>query len=207
MTKTITNFAFAVASLVVILVFVTSKTYPQLAIAIALYPILVFVGFMIFPRKDQASPKITTYKQPKLEQVKIENSIPKAETAYVADINKRTFLKLIGATGISFFIFSMFGRGIENLVFGRNGQSGLNPTGVGDQFGASNVSPTDGYKISEIDEGNVSYYGFTNKDGAWLVMQEGTDGNSFRYAKGSSNFPDNWNNRENLNYDYFYNLF
>lgn len=207
MIKTLTNSAFVVASLIVILVFVTSKTYSQLAIAVILYPALIFLAFMIFPRKSLKSPKITIQTPLKLNQDRVENSKSKTETAYIADIDKRAFIKLIGATGISFFLFSMFGQRIENLIFGTNGQSGINPTGSGNQVGPAGVSPTDGYKISEIDEGPISYYGFIDKAGAWLIMREGTDGSSFRYAKGSSDFPGSWANRENLGYDYFYNLF
>lgn len=207
MTKTLTNFTFVIASLIVIMVFVTSKTFPQLAIAVVLYPILIFLAFMIFPRSGRKSSGITAHEQPKLNPVRVENSKTKTEPTYVADIDKRTFIKLIGATGISFFLFSMFGRGVENLIFGRNGQPGINPAGGGNQFGGANTTPTDGYKISEIDEGDVSYYGFINIDGAWLIMQEGMDGSSFRYAKGNTDFPSSWTKRESLKYDYFHNLF
>lgn len=206
MTKTLTNSAFVLASLIVVLVFVTSKTYPQLIFAVALYPFLVFLAFMIFPRSGRQSPRITAPVQSKLSSVRVENSKPKTEPTYVSDIDKRTFIKLIGATGISFFLFSMFGRGIENLLFGRNGQYPINPAGSGDQFGRASDPLTDGYKISEIDEGDISYYGFTNKDGAWLIMKEVEDGNTFRYAKGDSDFPGNWANREKLTYDYYYNV-
>lgn len=207
MTKTLTNFAFVIASLIVLLVFVTSNTYPQLVTAVILYPALIFLGFMIFPRARKKSPEPVQFQQPKVQPIAVQNSIPKTEATVVADIDRRTFIKLIGATGISFFLFSIFGRGIEQLIFGRNGNSVLNPGSSGEQFGTPSASPTDGYKISEIDESEISYYGFTNQEGAWLVMQEGLDGGTFRYAKGGTDFSNNWKNREKLKYDYYHNLF
>ena len=116
----------------------------------------------------------------------------------VADIDKRAFLKLIGATGISFFLFSLLGRRVEVPFFGRAVESGTNPV---------EGQPTDGYKISEIDDNTITYYGFTNKDGAWLIMREDTEASSFRYVKGDLEFSGNWSNRENLKYDYFHEVF
>lgn len=205
MTKTLTYSAFAAASLLVMLLFVSAKTYSHLAVAAVLYPILIFLAFKIFPRSS-GQPKITVHSPPKLNQGRGETFKPKTESADVADIDRRIFIKLIGATGISFFLFSLLGRRVEDFFFGRTAQSGINPTVSGDQPGSANTSPTDGYKISEIDEGPVTYYGFIDQTGAWLIMREGRDGTSFRYAKGSSDFPANWQNRENLGYDYFYNL-
>ena len=103
---------------------------------------------------------------------------------------------------------SIFGRKIDSLFFGRNGQTVINadPIGNSNQFGTVSAS-ADGYKISEVDEGSISYYGFINNQGAWLIMREEIDGGSFRYAKGSSDFPGNWASRENLRYDYFNALF
>lgn len=200
MTKTLTKSAFVTASLVVILVFVTSKTYPQLIVAGALYTTLVFLAFMIFPRKAKV------HLPPKLNHSGVEKSKPKTEAVDVADIDRRTFIKLIGATGVSFFLFSILGSRVEALLFGRSPQFGTSPIGSGGQFPQPGASPTDGYKIAEIDEGPVTYYGFTNQVGAWIIMREEAEGSSFRYAKGNSDFPNNWDDRKDQNYDYFFNL-
>lgn len=206
MTKALTYSSFAVASLLIILGFVTAKTYSQLAAAAIFYPALIFIAFKIFPHKGWRMPKITTQAPLKLNHgMGSQTSRPKNEPVFVADIDRRAFIKLIGATGISVFIFSMLSRIVESNIFGKAISSGINQ-GSGGQIGPATASPTDGYKISEIDEGSVTYYGFTNHDGSWLIMREEADGGSFRYAKGSSNFPDSWVNRQNLKYDYFYNL-
>lgn len=207
MTKALTYSGFAVAITLIVLIFVTAKTYSQLAFAAVLYPALIFLGFMLFPRKDVRPPKITIKAPHNLYRDRSETPKPQKETTYITDIDKRAFLKLIGATGVSFFLISLLGRRFETLLLGRTAQPGTIPIGNEDQFGLAGPSPTDGYKISEIDEGVVTYYGFINKEKAWLIMRQDTNENSFRYAKGNSDFPANWANRENLKYDYFYNLF
>lgn len=207
MTKPLTYFGMVVAGLAVIMIFLTAKNYSQLAVAIVVYPTLIFLALLIFPRNGLRSPKITIRPPLKLNPTRVEKSEPKAESTFVADIDRRAFIKLIGATGISFFLVSLLGRRVETAIFGNVAQPGINPTRNDNQYGLAGPSPTDGYKISEIAEGPVTYYGFIDKTGAWLIMREEADGSSFRYVKGSSDFPRSWANRENLRYDYFYNLF
>lgn len=205
MNKTLTYSGFAIASLAMILVFVTAKTYTQLAIAVIVYPLLAYFALRILPRRNQNAPAITIQiparREAKVEEVKLG----KVE---VSDIDKRTFLKLIGAAGISFFVFSVLGRRVDSLLFGKDLGPGISPaeTPVGDQA-SQTAAPTDDYKITEIEDDVVSYYGFTNQDGAWRIMMMNTETNSFRYAKGGSDFGRAWKNRENLKYDYFHKLF
>ncbi|MCR4279158.1 MAG: hypothetical protein NUV69_00945 [Candidatus Curtissbacteria bacterium] len=211
MTKTLTYLLLVIAGLLIIFGFVTATTYSQLAVAIVIYPTLIFLVFKLFPRTVLVQPNIAVQLPPtKLSHDKSETPNPNKEIAYISDIDKRAFIKLIGATGISFFLFSLLGRRVESLIFGTAGQSMINPPRVtdGNQSGLASASPTDGYKISEImEEGLVTYYGFINYTGAWLIMREDSSNNNFRYAKGDSDLPGNWKNRENLRYDYYYNLF
>lgn len=208
MTKNLTYFSFVIASGVIILIFITATTYSQLASAVILYPALIFIALKIFPRIDWGSPKILTPPPPKFKH-EPQTATLKAQPAYIADVDKRFFIKFIGAAGISFFLFSLLGRRVEDLILGRTGGSGINslPSTSSNQFGLDGPSPTNGYKISEISEGPITYYGYINQDGAWIIMRQDTNENSFRYQKGSSNFPASWQNRENLKYDYFYKLF
>jgi hypothetical protein len=204
MGKTLTYSGFAISTLLIILAFTTAKTYAQLSLAVLLYPLLVYFALKTFPRRNRQAPAITI-QLPK-------RSVPKAEEIpterVVADIDKRTFIKLIGTAGISFFLFSLLGRRVENLLFGGalESQTLQGSTTPNNQL-AQSSQPFEGYKISEIDDGIISYYGFINKDGAWLIMSEDTQTSSFRYAKGSSNFSLNWRERQSLKYDYYYNLF
>ncbi len=207
MTKTLTYPALALASVMVIVVFATAETYLQLATAVVLYPALVFLAFMVFPRKS-LKPIIRIQSPPKpAPDGNIPNPKEEGIPAYVADIDRRTFIKLIGATGISFFLVSLLGRQVENLIFSRSAQSQSNALGNGDQGNPSSSPPADGYNISEIDdEGTIVYYGAINKAGAWQITREDINENSFRYAKGGSDFPNHWANRENLKYDYYHKL-
>lgn len=207
MGKTLTYSGFAIASLFIILAFVTAKTYTQLAIAVILYPALAYFALKILPRKTRKAGAFTI-KIPARSAQKVEEV--RREKVEVADIDKRTFLKLVGAAGLSFFIFSLLGRRVEALLFGKALESGIttspgNP--AGGEVDMTGSLPASGYRISEIDDNILSYYGFTNKDSAWLIMREDTQTNSFRYARGDSGFSRNWSKRENLKYDYYYKLF
>lgn len=209
MRKTLTYSSIAIASLLVALVFVTSKTYTQLGVAVLLYPTLVYFVFKVFPRKRWRTPTITV-RIPSVQKVETETAKPTREHVDVADIDKRAFLKLIGAAGISFFLFSLFSKRAEVPFFGK--LAGTATTALtdiaGNKIDPAERQPMDGYQISEIDDNHaIAYYGFTNKKGEWLIMRQDTDTTSFRYSKGDSGFPGNWNNREQLRYDYFYNVF
>lgn len=199
---------FGIACLVVVITFITATSFIQLAVASLLYPALIFFAYKVFPLRTMWSPaaKPAAHAEPRATpQLKADEE--KRHSVGITDIEKRAFLKLIGATGLSFFLISIFGRRLEALLFGQNivqAPTRYQQHGQSDDAVAS--SPTEGYNISEIDNGIVGYYGFTNKDGGWLIMKEDTKSGSFRYAKGESNFVANWSNRENLKYDYFHNL-
>lgn len=208
MTKTLTHSSLLIVSLLIIgALFVTSQNYSQLAIAVVLYSGLIFIGFKLFPHSIRIQKK-AAQTPPELPQKQMEEASLKREPAYIADMDKRTFIKLIGATGISFFVFSLLGRRAESLIFGSPGDSrgAPQPNNSGNQAVAADLSPTAGYRISEIAEGDISYYGFIDTKGGWLVMRQDINESTFRYAKGTSSFPESWSNREKLQYDYYYNL-
>jgi len=206
MSKTLTYTGFAISGLIVVLAFVTAKTYTQLIIAILVFPFLAYFLLKILPRRTRKAP-IFTIQMPARPAHKAEKAErPKVD---VADIDKRIFLKLVGTAGISFFILSIFGRRVEALLFGGASEPGVSSLAgtPNNQINSAGQLPVEGFKISEIDDDIISYYGFTDKDGAWLIMREDTEANSFRYARGDSRFSGSWSNRENLKYDYFHNLF
>ena len=210
MTRTLKYSSFIIACMLVVVVFVTAKTYTQLGVAVLLYPLAAYFAYKLFLNNDHKVPLITVQLPAKLaEKIEPETVKPKREQVDVADVDKRTFLKFIGATGISFFLFSILGRRVDNLLFGNT----MDPMLIGrgnsaeGQVGTTERLPTDSYLISEIDDGLIAYYGFINKDGAWFIMKEDPDTGSLRYTKGESNFPDNWTNRKDLKYDYFHNIF
>lgn len=215
MRKIIIYCSLIVGILVMFVIFFTSKTYIQLAIAILLYPLLAFFVFKVFQGKIRVRSKkpTITVQLPVKSAEKMEAVIAKSkkENVAIADIDKRAFLKLIGGAGISAILFSIINKKIGGLFSGGTGEVpetiSLKDTS-GNKIDPVEKTPTDGYRITEIDDFSLTtYFGFTNKDSSWYIMKEDTDTGTFRYIRGASNFPDNWNNREHLGYDYFNNVF
>ena len=211
MRKTITYSTFTIAAVLVAMLFVTSRSYSQLALAVILYPAIAYLAFQLFPRKVKQEtieiPQIETEKSVPSTINSVPAAIPEAKTG-VSDIDKRAFLKLIGAAGLSVFLFSLFTKRGQIPFFGK--ASGSDSVTLKDSQGKtvnpSQSQPFDGYQISEIDDGITSYYGFIHQNGAWFIMKEDSDANSFRYAKGSGSFPKSWAERTRIKYDYFYNV-
>lgn len=207
----LTYSSLVIACLAVIVAFITSTTYIQLGIAILLYLPLTYFAFKAFTGRT----RVGAHLQKPLVTIQVPTQSPEKvreaerKKVDVADIDKRTFLKLIGATGLSFFLFSLLGRRVDSLLFGNTPSSNTSTTGAINPGNQANQagSLTDGYKITDIDDNIISYYGFTNQEGAWLIMRQDTQTSTFRYAKGNSGFSGNWTNRERLKYDYYYKLF
>ena len=118
------------------------------------------------------------------------------------------FLKLIGSAGLSLFMFTLFTKRAEAAFFGSVPGPGTVSIkdSAGNKIDPSEKQPTDGYKITELDDSVPAYYGFINKDGAWFIQKEDSNG-SYRYTKGPSGFTTSWTNRASLTYDYFDNVF
>lgn len=128
----------------------------------------------------------------------------------VSDVDRRQFLKLLGGGSVGMIALLMLNPHKASAAFFGSvpgpGTVGLKNSS-GTLIDPKEKSPTDGYTIAEVDDSGVdSYYGFTNKDGAWYISKEGSDG-SYRYFKGNTGFAANWDNKENLSYNYFDNIF
>jgi len=213
MRKVLTYLSFVATSLLIVLAFVTATTYTQLGVAVVLYPFITFFAYkLFFIVKSQKVPAVTDQLPPVklVKEVEVKTAgVEKEVGTVVSDVDKRAFLKIIGATGISFFLFSLLNRRTEALFFGGSAGSGISilTDGSGKKIDPSERQPMDGYVISEIDEGFIAYYGFTNNHAAWYIMKEDPDEGSFRYIKGELDFSSNWISRENLDYDYFHDVF
>jgi len=174
----------------VVVGFVTATNYVQLATAILFFPLFTYLATRVFPRKTHAIVIKQTKKEPKVEILDPETIKLKREGV---DIDRRMFLKLIGSAGLSVFIFSMFTKKAEAAFFGSVPGPGVVAIkdSQGNKIDPSEKQPTDGYKISELDDSTPAYYGFMNKDGAWYIMKETATG-SYLYVRGASNFSANW---------------
>ncbi len=198
MHKILTYSSLIIVSLAVIAMFTTATSYLQLAMAIIFYPVLVYLVFKIFPRQTSqihSQRRLAATIKPMISALK--------ETTGITDVDRRRFLKLIGAAGASFFLFSLFNKRAEVPFLSR--LTGANPTALADPTGTKD--PTESYRISEVDDGATTFYGFTKLGGAWFIMREDTETGSFRYVKGNSDFPQNWANREQIKYDYYHQVF
>lgn len=210
--------AIVVAGLVIIPVFLTATTYLQLGIASFLYFTMAFFTYKYFSRRTAPA---SLEKPAGVLPTAAAGSFLPAETRpgpdqttsvtslEILNADKREFLKIIVSAGFSFFLLSIFARRAEALLFGRALDAGvvtLQDPG-GNQISPAERQPTDGYHISEIDDGDYLYCGYTNNDGGWYIVKQNPGNGSFRYVKGQTNFPSNWLNRNQLNYDYFHLVF
>ena len=216
MKKILIYYNFIIVTLLVFIGFISANTYTQLLIASLFYPLFAYFAFQIFPRRNRAIhlPQTKGEVVPVLKEdkkaikAKKESEQPSKYFQKLkkegVDIDRRVFLKLIGSAGLSVFLFSLFTKKAEAAFFGSQpgpGTVALKDTS-GTKIDPAIKQPTDGYRITELDDSIPAYYGFTDKDGNWFIMKEDASG-AYRYAKGSSNFSTNWTNRASLSYDYF----
>lgn len=126
------------------------------------------------------------------------------------DPHRRQFLKLLGGTSLSLIFLSLLnpkqaGAAFFGSVPGPGTVSLKDANGL--KINPAEKQPTDGYKISQIDDTTYPYYyGYINQSGAWYIMSEDASSN-YRYAKGDSDFATNWTGRALLTYGYFDSVF
>ena len=211
MKKLLIYYNFIIVSLMVIVGFVSAQSYPQVIAAGFFFPIFIYFGLKVFPRRNRAIhlPGIATVETVPIKAgvLKEDEDIRELKKEGV-DIDRRMFLKLIGSAGASVFLFSLFTKKAEAAFFGS--VPGPGAVTIKDTTGAkidpAVKHPTDGYKISRLDDSSPAYYGFTNKDGEWFVMKEDADGN-YTYAVGTTDFGTNWTGRAGLSYGEYFEKF
>jgi len=218
MKKIITYIGFIAASAAESAIFFTADNYIQLAAAVLFYLPLAYFAFRLFPRKEKVISIVNnnnTQSTPNFPNPPDYSNHPDRATSSVggeieiSDINKRAFLKLIGATGLSVFVSSLLSRMFGNRITGQPEK--IDSVKIEDPSGTTITPakhhPTDNYKISEVDYGVSTYYGFIDQNEGWFILKEDLTDGTYRYVKGGTDFNNNWNNRENLKYDYFNRVF
>lgn len=217
--KTALYYSFIITTLMTITGFISAGSMAQVASAMLFMPMAIYFGVRVMPSRKKAihipeqiinpSNRKAKFLADDLEStIKVKEVLatgPSKELTKVkVDNDRRAFLKLIGSAGLSIFVFSLFTKKAEAAFFGSvpgPGTIGIKDT-TGTLIDPAKNQPTDGYRISQLDDSSPAYYGFTNKDGNWFIMKEDSSGN-YRYAKGSSSFATNWTGRAGLSYDYF----
>lgn len=216
-------YSFVITILMVCLGFLGVKSLPELISAVFFAPLALYFGLAVLPRRSKAvvmvKPKIQPKKIVKIasseEKTLEEKELPEegsleleeeAEESF--DPQRRAFLKIIGSTGASLFLLSIFTKRAQAAFFGSvpgPGTVALKDT-TGTQIDPAIKHPTDGYKISRVDDSTPAYYGYTDKDGQWFIMQEDADGN-YTYAVGTTDFTDSWAVKGTLDYKEYYEKF
>lgn len=205
--KVLVVYSFLACLFLMIVGVFSARTTNQLLTSFIYLPLVFFFGTRIYSFfSDPTYIRSTTPSKsvPEIDQPNIDAEIPKG----VADKDKRLFLQLIGTTGISLLILALFSRKARDAFLG--GGSVTEVVGIKDSAGVtinpSKEHPTDGYSITDIDDTHhPAYYAFVKNDGSWYIMQN-TSG-TFRYAKGKTNYSQNWDIRSKLNYDYYNHVF
>ncbi len=180
--------------------FLGTQNFKELSSAILFFPMAVYFGLMVVPQRSRAivlpqkSNKQVGYLRNKKSSVRIltkqdSKAIIKEVDNGPLDTDRRRFLKLIGSAGLALFLFALFTKKAQGAFFGS--VPGPGTIALKDSSGAlvdpAVKHPTDGYRIARLDDNIPAYYGFLNKDGAWFIMREESDG-TYKYAKGTVNF-------------------
>lgn len=196
-------YGFIVVTIMTISGFLGAKTTPQLISGVIFLPLAGYFILQVLPKRKRAINIPAIVLQPK-ELKQLKKQVKPPEKLPRIDIDRRQFLKLISSAGLTLFLFSIFAKKAQAAFFGSvpgPGTVAVKDT-AGVQIDPAQLHPTDGYKISQLDDSSPAFYGFVRKDGAWFIMKEDSSGN-YRYTKGGTTFSTNWTNRASLIYDYF----
>ena len=173
------------------------------------YPLYFFLTIFHWYQKLQQS-NVVVKKTAKIE------TLQEIKSNLTIDNDRRRFLKILAGTGVSVFLLSLLNPKQAGAAF-FGSVPGPGTVSVKDSLGnkinPSEKQPTDGYKISKIDDSSstvYAYYGFVDQGGQWYVQREtlsGVDTGSYQYFKGSNNFSSNWTSRASLSYGDFNDIF
>jgi len=220
MKKILIYYSFVIVSIMTLTSFLKAENSAQFISAIIFSPLFLYFFGQVLPKRQKAiaiippKSKIKTVSkktnQSKVFQAKEKNKTEEGEIVEEGiDNDRRVFLKLIATAGAGLFMMSIFTKKTHAAFFGSvpgPGTVALKDT-TGTQIDPAVKQPTDGYRISEIDDSSSpAYYGFVDKTGAWFIMKEESSG-AYRYAKGSSGFSTGWSSRTSLTYGYFDEVF
>jgi len=214
MKKLLIYYNFVLVTLMIVAGFFGTSNLAQLASAVLFFPLAAYFLFLVLPNKNKAIVFPKPQEIAKTKKGKAKTEILKAEKIEDdgsdkkrMDANRRAFVKLIGSAGVTLFLFSIFTKKAQGAFFGSvpgPGTVALKDT-TGTQIDPAIKLPTDGYKISEIDDSSPAYYGFVDKDGDWFIMKESSAGQYKYYKKTATDndFETDWLVRGDFTYEYF----
>lgn len=195
--KLLVYYGFVVSSIMGASGFIGANSFPEVISAVLFLPLAIYFWLLVLPKgigsfNNIAIVPVKTKKAADKPALAMATEEPSTKGEY--DLDRRTFLKLVGSTSLAFFVLSLFSNKVGDSIFTRR-ITGINPPQT------NTADNTSDYNISEIDDSNPVYFGFINRRGQWYIMQE-TESGSFRYSNGDNNFASNWANRSKLQYGY-----
>lgn len=206
LTSTLTSYSFIVITIMTISGLLGAKNIAEVISGAFFLPLTWYFAWQVLPKRNRAIhiPALVIKPQDIEQPEKLAKQIHSpAQKLPNIDVDRRQFLKLISSAGLSLFLFSIFAKKAQAAFFGS--VPGPGTVAVKDSGGAlvdpAISTPTDGYKITELDDSSPAYYGYLEKTGKWFIMKE--NAGAYRYTKGNSSFTSNWTNRASLTYDYF----
>lgn len=178
-------YCLIVSAILVTIGFTSAQSTAQFVGSLAFSPLVVYFFVLIWPRPNSV----------------LQTTGPQASgTGIRLDMDRRNFLKLLGSVGLLALLSGLFSKRAD-FLFPYPDRS-RDP----DSTASEQSSPTAGYLVTQVDDSEIAYFGFTNKLGSWFIMKQDTD-NSYRYIRGDRDFSSNWTNRSTLKYNYFEEVF
>lgn len=201
-------YGFVLTTVMAIMGALGARSVPEVIASGLFLPLWFYFAAQVLPRNSRALVVPALVVPDIITLTPTKPVLKRLATTPGFDLQRRTFLKLIGSAGLAVLFFSLFTRKAHGAFFGS--VPGPGTVALKDISGAvvdpAISTPTDGYKISDIDSSSPAYYGFIDKTGRWFIMKEGTSGD-YRYIKGASSYSTNWTGRAALSYDTFDSIF
>jgi len=212
-------FSYCLITIVWIINLITGKTPVQIALGIAITPLFFYFGFELIKKFEALTSKISRPKKKKPPVNQIQTMVPqKVSSINISDNDRRQFLKMIGSTSLGIITLSLLNPKKAGATF-FGSVPGPGTVAIkdidGNKIDPAAKQPTDGYKISKLDDTSsdtYAYYGFVDQNGQWYIQRETISGattGDFLYTKGTSDFTTSWNLRDDITmtYDLFDSVF
>jgi len=209
----LTFYCYCLISIIWLMNLITAKSTIQIVLGIAFTPLVFYFGLELANKVKILISKVPRVKKPiKPVETSVVTNSEVISPMKISDQNRRQFLKMAGSTGLGLVALSLLdpkkaGATFFGSVPGPGTMSIKDADG--NKIDPAARQPTDGYKISKLDDttsDTYSYYGFVDQIGQWYIQRETTSGvnaGTFLYAKNTAGFTTAWDDRVNQNYASF----
>jgi hypothetical protein len=209
-------FCYALITIIWLMNLLTAKSSTQIILGIVYTPLVFYFGQELINKIKILVTKISVQREIEINKKAVTNNTEIANPVKISDKDRRQFLKMVGSTGLGLITLSLLNPKKAGATFFGSvpGPGTISIKDAdGNKIDPAAKQPTDGYKISKIDDTSsdtYAYYGFVDQNGQWYIQREttsGVDTGDFLYKKGTSNFSSGWSTRADPTYDYFDSVF